>query len=291
MTPDHPEKVTIDWEIEAQSEAGAFDFDVERSGSPGGPWTTIATSVGDVRTYDDPLDTESVNTLSLNRSIYYRVRAIPPSGELNAFYSQTVNLEGHSSHTVMDPIPGIGYRVIPDGQYEPDPNTSATNRPVEPLTRNRLLKHAILRHEYIALKALYGVEYYLLKRRHFGTRCSECYDPISRSVAVSDCNACYGTSWTDGYYTPILILGKRLVAPVKSDVTQHAKTNVHVVRIQFLDFPRIDEEDILVEKYRNRRFLVLERYNTTLKGIIVHQTVTTSELERQAVEYNIPVSL
>ena len=62
-------------------------------------------------------------------------------------------------------------------------------------------------------------------------------------------------------------------------------------RIQFLDFPRIDEEDILVEKANNRRYLVMSRYFTSLKTIPVHQTISVSELERQAVEYKIPVSL
>jgi hypothetical protein len=74
-------------------------------------------------------------------------------------------------------------------------------------------------------------------------------------------------------------------------MSPQAKMDINMTQIQFLDFPRIDEEDIIVEKANDRRFLVKSRYFTSLKTIPVHQTVSVSELERQAVEYKIPVTL
>ena len=158
--------------------------------------------------------------------------------------------------------------------------------------RLRLLRRKILRDEYIRLRRLAGMEFWLLKRRHFGVRCTDCYDPATREVTRSRCLVCYGTSWTGGYFTPVAILGgSQHASQVQSDISPQTKDDVHTRRIELLDFPRVDEGDLLVEKAHNRRFLVRQRYYTSLKTVTVHQTVTASELERQAVEYAIPVTL
>jgi hypothetical protein len=52
----------------------------------------------------------------------------------------------------------------------------------------------------------------------------------------------------------------------------------------------MDRGDLIVERARNRRYLVTEVYTTTIKTIHVHQTVTVTELERQAIEYSVPVT-
>jgi hypothetical protein len=85
--------------------------------------------------------------------------------------------------------------------------------------------------------------------------------------------------------------GRKLPSQTQTQEASQTKIETNQTRIQFLDFPRIDEEDVLVEKSTNKRFLVMSRYFTSLKTIPVHQTVTVSEFERQAVEYKIPVDL
>lgn len=288
ITPWFPHRVRIQWDLDKVSAVGVFHFDIDRAGSPGGPWTTIASGLVDEYTYDDDLVTESVNILALNRDLYYRVKAIPPSGR--AVYSDPVNLEGQTCSTVSGPDPVIGYTVDFESQIEPPPVGQIMPKP-DPRRRKWLLRRKILRDEYTVLKKLSGVEYYLLKRRHYGQRCTVCYDPATRSVTRSACPSCYGTSWVGGYYSPVEVYGRRLPSQVHAQEAPQAKVEVNQTRIQLLDFPRIDEEDILIERNANKRFLVLSRYFTSLKTIPVHQTVTVSEFERQAVEYNIPVDL
>lgn len=288
ITPWFPHKVNLQWDLETVSSTGVFHFDVERSGSPSGPWTTVATGLHDTYLYEDDLTTEKVNVLALNRDLYYRVKVTPPTGPV--VYSDPVNLEGQTSSTVVDHQPVIGYKVNFPSQFEPDPPAQIMPRPGI-RRRKRLLRRKILRDEYTVLRELNGIEFFLLKRKHYGTRCTVCYDPASRRVLRSACPSCYGTSWVSGYYTPILLLGRKLPSQVQAQSTPQAKVEVNQTRIQFLDFPRIDEEDILVEKSTNKRFLVMQRYFTSLKTIPVHQTLTVSEFERQAVEYNIPVDL
>lgn len=292
INPWETNQVRLQWDLEEVGESGSFAFEVYRSGSPSGPWTKIKDYTDVYIGYDD-LDTEAANMLSLSRALYYKVRVIPPSGVVNAVESTIMDVDGQAETTVMDPLPAIGYRVLDQAQFEADPQTGQTKRPIESNLdrRLRLIRRKIMRDQYIRLKKLNGVEYYLLKRRHFGVRCPDCYDPSTTEVLISHCATCHGTSWQEGYFNPVNILGHRLNSQVQHDLSPQTKDDINIARIQFQNFPRIDEGDLLVEKDKNRRFLVKQRYFTTLKTVPVHQTVTVSELERQAEEYAISVTL
>lgn len=289
ITPIYPAKVGLQWTLEGTNATGVFNFDVERSGSPGGPWVKVATSLPDTYMWEDPLTDGSANILSLGRDIYYRIMVDPP-GTGASKYSDIINLDGQVESKVVGPNPVIGYKKETKSQYEIPPTTKIAPRPSAE-GRRRLLRRKILRDEYILMKKLAGSEYYLLKRRHFGTRCTVCYDKTTREVLGSNCTTCYGTSWVGGYFNPVEMLGRRAVSQVRAETSPQAKMEVNPTRIQFLDFPKIDEEDIIVEKAYNHRYLVKSRAFTTLKTIPIHQTVTVSELERNAVEYSITVSL
>lgn len=289
IVPQHPTAVALQWELEEVSESGSFSFEIDRSGSPEGPWTTITTIV-DLYTYSDLLEDEEANTLSIARDIYYRIGAIPPSGQPNKVYSPVTNLDGLSAYTVDEPWPAVGYVVNSEGQREPAPYTNAFQRPTA-AGRKRLIKRAIQRKQYIGLKKLYGTEFWLLKKRHFGTRCSACYRSHSRLVTKKACTVCYGTSWTGGYFNAIDLLGKRETAPVQSMVTPQSKDDILRTQILLMDFPRLDEGDLLVEKHANRRWLVSRRDEITRKGILVEQVVSVSEIGHKSIEYSIPVVL
>lgn len=293
--PWHPAKVRIQWELEEVGEHGVFRFNVERSGSPGGPWTTIASSLPDTYLYDDLLnDEEAVNTLSLVRDIYYRIKAVPPSGIANAVYSPIINLDGLVESEMLPEEPGNPARPVPMAQMEADPQTLITRYPRRTDdVRRRLVKRVLIRNMYLMLRHLNGIEFALLKRRHFGTHCT-CYEPVSRTVLRSRCPICYGTSWVGGYFNPVQILGRIVrgaTSEIQSDLSPQSKDDISIVQVQVIDFPKVDEGDILVAKHVNRRFLVKQRYNTSLKTVIVHQTLTASELARVAPEFAIDVGL
>lgn len=292
IVPWHPTQVRLQWDLEDVTESGTFNFNVERSGSPLGPWTVVnAAPLPDTYLFDDPLVDEEANTISLVRDIYYRVHVVPPSGALNQFWSPVVNLDGLVEYEIYPSEPGNPERPAPKDQFEAVPETGLTERQTDSDVRRRLIKRKAVRDLYLQLKHLSGTEFVLLKRRHFGTRCATCYDELVRLVAKSNCPLCYGTSWVGGFYTGVPILGKILTSPVQTQLTPQTVDDVALVRIQTLDFPRIDEGDILVELVHNRRFLVRQRYNTSLKTIIVHQTLSVSELSRVAAEFSVPVTL
>jgi hypothetical protein len=290
VMPWHPSFVRLQWEISEVNESGTFEFSIERSGSPGGPWTEIVTGLTAI-TYDDDLSTEEANTLSLARDIYYRVKVTPPSGAPNAVYSPIINLDGLVEHEILDAEPGNPARPVPMNQSEPDPRRRITAFPRTEAGRLRLYKRKILRDRYIMLSQLNGIKFFLLKKRHFGTRCVVCYDPNTRSISNSNCPDCYGTSWVGGYYDPVEVLGRRVASEIKSNLSPQAEDDLNFTEIELLDFPRVDHGDILIERAHNRRWLVRKRKVVTLKTIVVHQNAIVSELPRTAVEYKIAVAL
>lgn len=292
ITPDYPTKVSMDWELEEVIESGTFTYDVERSGSPAGPWEVLVTGLT-AKTYDDILSDENANILSFVRDIYYRIKSTPPSGAANAFYSPIVNLDGLVEYTITNSEPGNPARPVPLAQFEAPPYTGQMVYPKSHGHRHRLLKNVLVRNVYLMLK-LNGTEFALLKRRHFGTRCTDCYDPMSREVISSECSSCYGTSWEEGYYDPYYTLARIIrgsTGHIQTQITTRAEEDVNFAKVHMLDFPRADEGDILVERHSNRRFLIKQRYNTSLKTVIVHQTLSVAELPRTAPEYALAANI
>jgi len=48
-----------------------------------------------------------------------------------------------------------------------------------------------------------GLECYFLKRKHYGLRCSTCYDPYTSRQKKTHCSECYDTTFIGGYYKPV----------------------------------------------------------------------------------------
>ena len=258
-----PSAVFIQWDIEPdRGDGGKFVVDVYRAGAPEGPWEQIAASLLNTFNFLDnkfnlpppqhPSDKrEGVNLFALSREVYYKVIVTPPSG--TAFSSDPTPIE-----------PGLDIRT-------------------------RLFKRKILRDEKTAFRRLNGIPIIVLKRRHWGTRCPDCWDSVTNEGTIEHCATCYGTTFVGGYWAPILIRGRRTPGAIEAQIAGHGETEVKAVNFIVLDYPHLEYKDILVDLRRNDRFRVERVTPTELKTVIVHQTCTCSELGRNSVEYSVPV--
>lgn len=237
-------------------------MDVDRAGSPAGPWERIADSLVDAYHYLDdkfnlppppkPRDRhDGVTLFSLSRDIYYRVSITPPSG--TAFMSRA---------TVIEP---------------------------ELDRRTRLLKRRIQFEEAVVFRAVNGVPLAILKRKRWGPKCRMCYDPVTREATKEHCPSCYGTAFEGGYWAPVITRGRRTPAPVQTQISPHGESEVRMPSFIILDYPHLEYKDIIVELRSNKRYQVQVVTMTELRGVIVHQTSTVSELSRNSVEYSILV--
>jgi len=155
--------------------------------------------------------------------------------------------------------------------------------------RTRLFKRKILRDEATAFRRLNGVPLVVLKRRRWGTRCPECFDPVTRESTLEHCPVCFGTSFQGGYWAPVSIRGRKSAAPVQTQLTAHGESEVKTVTFAILDYPHLEYKDVLVDLRRNDLYEVQIVTPTELKGVTVHQSLTASLLGRNSIEYRVPV--
>ncbi len=262
-TPLFPSAVFVQWDVVPGEDAvGEFLVDVDRSGSPDGPWEALGIALRDAYSYLDEYfnlppgenpgaEHAGLNFFSLSRDVYYRVTVTPDTGD--AFVSDPTPIE-----------PGLDRRT-------------------------RLLKRKMLRDASIGFRKLNGIPIAVLKRKHWGPRCTYCYDATLREATIEHCPVCFGTAFEGGYWAPVIISGRRTPAPVQTQLTAHGDSDVKVLSFIILDYPHLEHKDVLVDLRRNDRYRVEVVTSTELRGVAVHQTISASELGRNSVEYSIHV--
>lgn len=292
ITPVYPTSVHIQWDVTPDpGVSGAYVFTVEKSGSPGGSWVDTSGPLQDTIFYTDDLtsnanNTQQVNILPLNRELYYRVKCIAPNSVVD--YSSPVSLDGVASIDVSTGVQRMGTLVTDPEQIQRSPHIGVATRPSMD-TRKRLLRRKILRDQYISLRHLSGISVKILKRKHFGVRCTVCSDPLTEHVLVTKCATCYGTGWVGGFYTPIPAFAKIAPAATAEDSSEVGNTTLRRSTLQFIAYPKLEKGDIIVEDSLQSRWLVdqvnpLEVHRTT-----VLQMAAINELARSSVEYCVPV--
>jgi hypothetical protein len=258
LLPLFPRGVFLQWDLINPTEVGSYCFDVYRSGSPEGPWEPLQIGVINAYNYNDILPTVStqaatdINQLSLTRGIFYRVVVTPPSGMANQVEVVSV---------VEPRLDGV----------------------------QRLLKKKILRDESLMLKKLNGVGIAVVKRMHWGPRCTICWDKTTKAVTRANCLSCFGTGFSPGYFAPVLSLGRRGTIPAAKQLSPQGVAEYRPTQVTILDAPKVEPDDVLVFLKDNKRFLVKAVIQTELKTVGVHQKLEVSEIARSSIEYRVVV--
>jgi hypothetical protein len=260
VTPLYPQRVFIQWDLIDPTESGSYTFTVERSGSTAGPWELLQAGLQNGFNYIDdftqpPLDADGVaHPFSLQRQFYYRVTVVPPSGCENGAQSDP--------HGIEPELPPV----------------------------QRGLRRKLRYEETTIWRAYSGVKVALVKRRHWGERCTDCWDALTNEVLKEHCTTCYGTSFVDGYWDPVIVYG-RVHPPnnVTAQPTQRDTNESSQHLITVLDVPLLQDGDLIIEIDMNQRHLVRRKTQTELKRKSVHQQLTTSLIDRGSIEYLLPV--
>jgi hypothetical protein len=249
--------VFVQWNISSPSSSGIAKFTLERSGSPEGPFELVIDELNDFHFFDDlrqaPLPEEdetreNLNFLSLSRSIYYRVTVTAVNG------------------TTASTVQGIGATIVS--------------------RKLMLLRRKIQRDLSVAFK-FNAVDIAILKRKHWGIRCTDCFDQLTKKVTNSKCETCFGTGFKDGYFNPVRIKGRFGVKNVQTDITPQGKADINKTRFYALTYPELEVDDVIVDIRQNKRYIIQTRHATEMQTQAVHQTCTISELARDSIEYRV----
>lgn len=250
VAPIYTTGVVIQWALTDPPDVGVYGFEVQRSGSPAGPWEAL-TSVDDTYIYTDT----SADLHGLTRDVYYRVVVTPP---------------------VAAPITSSAHNIrgeLPLGQAG------------RHFLRARKMRSDLLR----TFQKFSGREYYVLKLKHWGTRCPDCWDSLTKTIVDEDCDSCYSTGFDGGYYTPYEVWGRLDVMTTSAPLQLEGFADQRMSKFTCLDIPVLMPGDVIVGKLDDRRYIVQTHSQTEMRLVGVHQDLAVIELPRDNPVYRVVV--
>lgn len=167
------------------------------------------------------------------------------------------------------------YRVsTQDGAFVSEPRPVLGQMP----KKQYLISRKIFNDETVMLKKANGTAMAVIKRKHWGDRCS-CVDPVTKLSLNSDCELCHGTKIIQGYYEPILTYGNIQPSSLGTDYGAAGSVpEIETTQGMLLSFPLVYKDDILVELDTNKRWKVVSSKSTELLRNAVHQDIIVSLL-------------
>ena len=250
--------VFLQWEITNPPINSDISFAIERAGSPTGPFEHVISNI---------------------RTFYFTdtLRAIPAPGPG----------ETRENLNYLSLIRTVYYKVTATSSSE-SVSTITDVRGTLP-RKLMLLRRKMLRDLSIGFK-FNSVPIAVLKRRHWGIRCKVCFDLLTKKVTNSKCTSCFGTGFETGYFSPVRIPGRLLAPNSETSITPQGKADITSVRLICAEYPELEVDDIIVEIEQNRRYIITNQSETTLRREMVHQSLVMSELARDSIEYGIPAN-
>lgn len=147
----------------------------------------------------------------------------------------------------------------------------------------------IIRRKNIPLQRKVGRDFYILKRRTYGTHCTDCWDEVTGRMLISSCSTCYDTGWLDGYFEDIYLKGMMTVSPDHNQITMFGEWVPKDIVIHVLNFPPLRAKDIIVDD-ENNRWIVKQVVPTKMGGFIIEQSVQCSLIALDDIIYTITLN-
>lgn len=252
------DEFVISWAVDlkpATTDINNFQFFVQRSNSPEGPFDELNTvPLVDTFIFVD----RQINRFSKWRRFFYRIRAVD--------ISVTPNIE-----TLSDP----GFLAI----------SSLTEQKRHQLEMIRLEK--ILLSGVGVVPGFVGVKCLIFKRRSFGQRCTECWDDLKQRVVSSQCLTCFRTGFRYGYFKPIVSYLSFDVSTEKPEMSPYGESQPNTVKAWTTNYPIVTGGDLVIDQEAIRWRVQMET-RTELLRTITRQLLSLYQITPGDVEYKVP---
>lgn len=156
-----------------------------------------------------------------------------------------------------------------------------------------LIARDVVRKEYLVLRKFTGTLGYLLKRREYGTPCTNpaCLDWDTELPKISNCPLCFGTGFLRGYYDAIPFWIDFSSAESAKDVVQPFGTMDPTTRAgRCVAYPLLDTYDVWVDADKNLRYVIRKlKTAVEIRSRCLVYTGEFNELPHGRIEYNVPL--
>jgi hypothetical protein len=246
-----PSFIQLTWYLEPTTETlSSYHVDVYQS-------ELVSTNISDYRLLASGISPQSYNT-------YYDYSV---SGLTNKFGTYTYIVDVVSNSLVL----------------------ATRSDPVSITVTSDKYARAIIASRALILDKHSGQDYKILKRKTFGTYCSNCFDVTLQRTTKAKCLVCYSTTYTGGFYLPFNVRGQLNEAPKRSVLTTYGDWQDQDAILIINNKPILVAGDVVVDRL-SRRWNVVTVRITNKALFIVSQQAQIRQIERDDIVYEFPVS-
>ena len=145
----------------------------------------------------------------------------------------------------------------------------------------------IQRREYLLLSKFVGVKSFLFRKRSYGKRCTNCWDPTIEQVTNDHCPYCLGTSFEGGYFDAAPLYLQYETTPNSRDKVYFGKFESNQIGAWTISVPVVNSEDVIVREGDWAMYRVDKIMTTELQANTVRQIMTLTQLAKGDVEYQL----
>lgn len=147
----------------------------------------------------------------------------------------------------------------------------------------------IQRREWLLLTKFVGVDSYMLRRKTYGQRCSNCWNFELEKITKDKCTVCMGTSFEGGYFEAVRTRIQYDPNPDDVRLTYFGKWEDNQLFAWTIAFPEVHAQDLIYRPSDGAIFEVANRKATELQTVAVRQLLQLTMLDKESPEYNIVV--
>lgn len=150
-----------------------------------------------------------------------------------------------------------------------------------------LRSNEIQRREQWLLSKFAGVKSYLFRKKSYGKRCPDCWDPKTEQVLNDHCPTCVGTSFEGGFFAPAPLFLQYETTPNERNRVYFGQAEANQIGAWTISIPVINSQDVIVRVGDWNMYRVDKILTTELQANTVRQMMTLTQLGKGDVEYQL----
>ena len=143
----------------------------------------------------------------------------------------------------------------------------------------------IQRRETLLLTKFVGVQSFVFRRRTFGKRCPNCWDPRIEKVIKDHCAVCIGTSFEGGYFPGYETLLQYDPTPNNAAFSYQGRIEPNTIPAWTTSFPQLNVFDIVLRVPDWKIYRIESMTSTELQTVTVRQILNLNELDKESIEF------